>query len=332
MQKLSCLHGFWLLALFLCVSASISVDVRAAVFGSPDGALDGTRDGAHNGTRNGTRNGALGADEGIGDQRISREQATYWPPEFRAVGRLYCADVFRGLAILIQPSEDPYQQNVDAVNSERLAPQILTARHLVLGMDIENCAFAPESDSWRRSAVLSVSRQGVGKDSSSVVSGYANDWSILNLTPWVGWSRHALHLDRGPFQRLSGGAHLVGFDLVTNKMVAHFNCQYGPAEQSGLLKNWPNLYWDNCDSTPGSSGGALFVGAFSELESEPELELDRGNKAVGSSIGQLRLAGIRVGSLFDEIEYGGVPEMGELFDIDKNINVSRAISTELFSP
>ncbi len=103
---------------------------------------------------------------------------------------------------------------------------------------------------------------------------------------------------------------MVSFDVLRNKMVVHLNCQFGSSDQSDLLSGYPGLYWDNCDSTQGGSGGGLF------LETE----------------GSYKLVGLRVGSMFDESVVGGNPEIGSSFDVNASINVSKAVSSEMFEP
>lgn len=250
---------------------------------------------------------------GIEDQRLTREESKTWPNEFRSVGRLYCSGLLKGSAILFKNASD----------NGLSVPMLITTRHVIEGSEVTNCAFTAESDSWRRSPVVSVVNQGTPDSvdtltGQSVISKYSTDWAILELKPWMGWEKYALKsrsiefdesflMNGSPINRT---AHLVGFDVMRNRMVVHSNCHFGTSEQSELLAGHTNLYWDDCDSTQGSSGGGLFIST------------EKG----------YQLAGLRVGSLFDEVVVGSEPSMGAKFNIDANINVSRAILGEMFEP
>lgn len=251
-------------------------------------------------------------ENGVEDQRVAQEEAKFWPKEFRAVGRVFCSGEVQGTAILVNHTFN----NEELVSASGSTSKVLTARHVLEGKDLSNCTFAPESDSWRRASFESLLPKDGPEKKGFLVASYSGDWLILNIAPWDDWQRYAIVLDNpsthGSSYNFEGGlAHFVGFDVVRNKVLAHFDCQYGQFYDSTLLESAPELLWDSCDSMPGSSGGALFV-AINSNSSDP----------------RYRLAGIRVGSLFDETFWRGQPEMGDRFNLKTNINVTKIVNLE----
>lgn len=249
---------------------------------------------------------------GVEDQRLARQDAREWPQEFKAVGRIYCADAVQGSAILSsrQTSEDT------------LLPILVTAKHVIEDFNLQDCKFAPEWDTWRRVDIVAVVAGAAHANSTSVPSKYMEDWIVVELSPWSNWHRYAIELkpntislETGKLRNTDYRAYMVGLDVLRNKMVVHADCSFGLASESRLLKGYNELYWDDCDSAQGGSGGALFV------------------KSAGiQNKGAYEIVGLRVGSLFDELVVGKDPEMGSKFNIDAHINVTRAISSEILEP
>lgn len=245
---------------------------------------------------------------GVEDQRLMRKDAHKWPTEFKSVGRIFCQGVVQGSGVLFE-----YRNSV----GER-SPGLLTAKHVLSDFDLADCSFAPEGDSWKRSGMVAVLAQGVAPRLSGIPAKYSEDWAVIQLAVWKGWQRKALKRRSisteppamEPIASRGYRAHMVGFDVMRNTMVAHLDCEFGLSGQSDLLSGHSKLFWDDCDTTQGGSGSALFA------------EVN----------GRYRLVGFRVGSLFDEAILGRNPEMGSQFDVHSNINVSRAVFSEMFEP
>lgn len=240
---------------------------------------------------------------GVEDQRRTRFQLQEWPREFYAVGRLSCQGQLKGGAILLDVfhhGEEPY-------------PVIVTAKHLLDGLDETDCQFSPGWDPLRRVSIRALVSQGQAPGQAPVnamAAKYHADWAVLQLFPWPGWSRYAVRPYSMSESKSSRDAYMVAVNQATNTLVVHAHCQFGPADESTLLQGYKQLYWDNCDSMPGSSGGGLFV---------------KGEDG-------FRLVGLRTGSLFNETVLGGAPQAGSRFEIHSNINVARAIFGEMFDP
>lgn len=238
------------------------------------------------------------AENGIEDARKSKQQADYWPKEFAAVGRIICDGQVQGTGILIDRQD----------HNNQPAPHLLTAHHVVGSFQQNACVFSLESDLWRQYPLRQLVRKGVGALSASLLNRYDSDWVLFALEPFDGWRRYALKPQAvGAADKQIDGwskqAFFVSFDAVIGKISAHFECRYGLNFASRLLQFYPELFWDDCDSSGGSSGGALFVRTDSGYQ----------------------LIGMRVGSLFDETLFGQPPDMGASFNLHTNINVSKRL-------
>lgn len=255
---------------------------------------------------------------GVEDDRITKEQATIWPDEFRSVGRIVCDSFVQGSAVL-------FNKGVDIEGVKRSQPMLLTAKHVFAKFELSDCYFSPESFEWERVELISVLQQaksldfGVEQESAvlgSLQSMYEEDWVILGLKPWPNWQKYALLFESIEESYFNSGLYagmgessfpvsFVGYDLIKNQIVIDEDCELGIASQTPLLNSSEpsQLLWDDCDSEQGSSGGALFI-----LHENEYL-----------------LVGIRVGSIFDKNDYDGIPEVGGKFDLDSFINVGRAL-------
>jgi len=268
---------------------------------------------------------------GYEDDRVSKPHASNWPNEFRAVGRIFCEGRVQGSAVLLN------NKTVDLSGITQEQPIVLTAKHLFNEQELADCHFAPESNEWIRIAIPSVFKPSgaswrlSGLDMGSLDKGqiqqrYGKDWVALELEPWQDWQKYAL--DYLSMQEVflqflpdikarPASASMVGFDLIQNQIVVDEHCHIGSPTQTPLLNQGTleQLFWDDCDSEQGSSGGALFVRAD----------------------GQYLLVGIRVGSLFNRAFYteksqaetmpqpGATPRAGAKFSLVSNINVTRQL-------
>ena len=266
--------------IFLLAAALFALPVGAAVFGDDN------------------------SQNGVEDQRLSQQEAKDWPSAFKAVGRIYCVDEDSGRASA-QGNAILFKQSGP---EGEWTPAVLTARHIFDGFDIESCTFAPEWDSWKRVHIRSTLFYAGAYESSRLPEKYVQDWSVFQLSPWPGWARFALELKKVDLVGGRYSGHMVSLDMSSDQMVVHSECSFGASQQSRLLTGYEQLFWDDCDSTRGASGGALFIRQQS----------------------QYQLVGFRVGSFFDEVVVGKRPAMGSRFDIHANLNVSRAIPVEIF--
>ena len=248
---------------------------------------------------------------GIEDDRITQFQAEDWPVEYRAVGRIICDEEVRGSAVLL--SKKSNKRSEESLRQ----PIILTAKHVLSNHRLADCYFAPESYEWIRSPILSVFSESIEDKltEQSIQREYEKDWIVFNVQPWLNWQKYALVYEQvsTEYQVLRTShtpptlkARMVGFDLLENQIVADNDCSLGVAHRTPLLNESVGglLFWDDCDSEKGSSGGALFV----------------------SYNDKFLLVGIRVGTLFDRAKYDGKrPGVGGAFDLESFINVSRAL-------
>lgn len=234
--------------------------------------------------------GDANAENGIEDLRQTRVEAPFWPKEFRSVGRLICDGLVQGSAILIDRGND--------------IPQVITAGHVLKGYKFADCVYAPESDAWGRHLITGVAASGEVRTFGPKRQQYESDWIILELQPWSGWQSLAVELTAGldlAPDEFTG--YLVGYDVVRGLMTAHLDCRFGISDLSPLISGSAELLWDACDTAGGASGGALFVKTSEGL----------------------KLVGMRVGSLYNQSHFEGVPEMGERFGLNSYINVSRKL-------
>lgn len=265
-------------------------------------------------------------ENGYEDERLARAQTENWPKEFRSVGRIICNGRVQGSAVLLNFNSISLASITGLESSDGHIvgeqPVVLTAKHVVERFDLADCHFSPESYEWHKAPILSIystepvmTDDALSNDSKEtktpVTERYKRDWLLLSLEPWPSWQAHALMINLSYQQHVSElrnqdlTAYMVGFDLIKNQIVADYSCRFGFAEQTRLLIDVidEDLLWDDCDSEKGSSGGALFVQNGDEL----------------------LLVGIRVGSLFDANHFKGEPKIGEKFDLDSYINVSRVL-------
>ena len=254
--------------LFLLLGFLVAANATASVFGDGD------------------------PDNGVEDQRIHRQQATSWPPQFNSVGLLVCNGEVEGSGVLL---------NLEG------QPVVLTAGHVLQTKTFEECEYHSSANRWDRGEINKIMEVGDGTQDDPLPYRYENDWTLAAVTPWPGWRNWALSQEHIVANHAVGMtlAFLVGFDVVSGQIKAHLRCNFGSAGQTSLLRGTSDLVWDDCHSMGGASGGALFV---------------QTPKGIG-------LLGIRIGSLFiSEGENTLPPAMGDRFDLQRHINVSLLVA------
>ena len=233
-------------------------------------------------------------DNGIEDQRVQRfdSDSDSWPVLFNAVGKVVCNGKTEGSGVLLDFEGQPV---------------VLTAGHVLDSFDLGDCEYQSSANHWNRGELVKTLGAGNFAEADQPLPlQYQNDWSMATITPWTNWQHWAVSKEQiVASQQTSGTAFLVGFDVVSGQLKAHIRCNFGSAEQSILLEGTSRLVWDDCHSTGGASGGALFI-------KTPE---------------GIQLLGIRIGSLFFEKPEASLPpEMGDRFDLQRHINVSLLVA------
>lgn len=252
------------------------------------------------------------ASNGIEDGRQRLSSSQYASVQ-RFVGTIECAGRTRGTGVLLREA---------STEGEPERPLLLTAKHTLIDPTLEEtarCEYRPMGTSWEAQVIPQSSRISldpvaeIGTSILSRVEEYNQDWAIIAIEPWPTWEGYALpyrsRLERPVQEKMdfTGKAVLIGYDAATGSIMIDPNCRYGLPSEESLLAGAAGLVWDDCDSVPGSSGGALFS-----------------IKPSG-----LRFVGIRLGNLFDSQQYPLGPDAGEKFDLNKNLNVTRVFDSSI---
>ena len=258
-------------------------------------------------------------ENGYEDQRQTGYSGASWPGAFRSLGLIKCAGFVRGAGVLIRggTSSGASGTYIGSSTPEALEeyPVVLTASHLLdeVYNSKSGCVFESQTPAIRQTEIKADDIvRGPSVSSVAPVRRFASDWALVRLNPWSHWRMGAIQLSWQPIEEMAAigqlPAALVSYDQVAGRIVAHQGCRMGSASDSRLLDGQDGiLLWDNCDSLPGGSGGALFV----ERE------------------GRHELAGFRVGQLYDADRYPQAPPLGEKFDLQLNINVGRLLDNRL---
>lgn len=250
---------------------------------------------------------------GLEDSRVSLLSVPEYA-ELGFVGQIRCDGVTKGSAVLLSVS----------LADQPAVPVVLTAGHVFSDMPRhaqsvssakarEVCGYRSRAQPWDTYA-FSTRTVFDKKQVDSISHRFSSDWVVAVIDPWPNWGNYALKLDVDMFSSLdyvskatSQSVMLVGYDTSENGLMIDARCNYGHLADSSIFYHRSKLVWDDCDSEQGSSGGALI-------------------QIVGDEI---KLVGIRVGSLFDVKYYPHGPSPGDPFDINKNINVARPLDNEI---
>ncbi len=162
--------------------------------------------------------------------------------------------------------------------------------------------YVAESDTRIHHQLAGVVRRGsvaASADAAHIIESFSTDWILVELDQWRQWRRWSVSVS-GTDHGAVRNAQLIAYDSASDRMRADLDCRFGTAATSPLLLGYQQLLWDNCHSSGGASGGALFV----------------------AQEGGYQLVGMRLGTVFDQTRFPQAPDMGERFDTDTNINVS----------
>ena len=253
-------------------------------------------------------------DNGIEDSRqllAATDMAHYQ----RFFGTIECFGRVRGIALLL---------SVLNSESDKFHPVLLTAKHVFPGVGnerLEDCHYQAAGKPWQPQLLarkyVSGGSSRVGAEQSRVAE-FAEDWTLVSMPTWKGWKNNAFSFSIDIAQRRYNGrgdkdtpypqrAIFIGFDEALGGFMVDFECEFGFPEPESLTGSAPHLLWDNCDSVRGSSGGVV----FGWIDHEP------------------KIAGIRVGNLFDAGIYPYGPGPGDKFDLSTNINLTRLLDQEI---
>lgn len=231
----------------------------------------------------------------------------------RFFGTLICEGRVRGTAVLLR-ARGP--------ETDRFLPVLLTAGHVVTnpnGVLASDCAYEPMVSSGDRylvnmnEALMSFSTVEGRNSNRSMLDEFSQDWMVAPIEFQLGWENYAIPFEVAN-EQMSQRADLadstglfIGYDTGLNRFMVDVECSFGRLDGGSFFGNYPLLFWDDCDSVSGSSGGVLLA----MREDSPTI------------------VGIRVGNIFDTERFPKGPGPGEPFDLNANVNLSRVIDDEI---
>lgn len=232
--------------------------------------------------------------------------------QMRAIGRTSCTDKdgekTSGSATLVDTSQ---------FNFRARRSVILTAAH-VLGGKVK-CDFHP----FASASSVPINLEAVAKGNydpkeKEFATGHAEeDWAFAKLKtdlrgsealkPWV------LPVDElSEYYDEGGRFRYVGWNNERKRIsVTKRFCRVGGPNVKNLAQGSKKVLLDSCDSTAGSSGGAMMA------------VLKNGENLEGL------LVGLRGGDIYSPDHYSDAPPAGERFSSRKNANYSRMIDQEM---
>ena len=234
----------------------------------------------------------------------------------RFFGTIECSGKVKGVALLL---------NVPSTEKSVSQPMLLTAKHVLPSLDsktLKDCVYQAGGTPWQPQSLAAEYAWGGSKIvpiesvGQSRVQEFAEDWALVKMSTWKGWENNAflfsmddaaLRWDEMATDHYPYPAFLIGFDGARGGFMVDLDCEFGFPEPESLIGSVDHLFWDNCDSVPGSSGGVL----FEQTGSAP------------------RIAGIRVGNLFDADVHPNGPSPGDKFNLHSNLNLSRTLDQEI---
>lgn len=203
--------------------------------------------------------------------------------------------------------------------SSESRPVLVTAGHVLAepnGTLKYGCVYRPATSSGTSYPIIEAAAGRTVDDGGSMpslIDQFSQDWAVVALDSRPGWKGYSIPFvlteDRKITNSAWGGrqAFLVGYDSAGNRFMIDSDCEFGSLDAESAFGGSEALVWDDCDSVRGSSGGALFA----------------------LNDGVPRIAGIRVGNVFDVGLHPQGPGPGGEFDLNANINLTRLIDQDV---